>query len=222
MTEITCSICNTVFDDSSIFCPFCGYCRETNDFMTNKDLYWQEGLAKELHKICMENGIKWPDVIVALKGSFKEYLIATDSMVYIIKKGFMTGHTFGSGNFKMPYVNITNAEVDYHFASGYFEISSGGMQNTRKSYWSNDENSTQKAPNVVSITGKDLKNTFVYAANIITRKIAESHQPTAIPTPQQSATVDPVNEIRKYKQLADDGIITQEEFEAKKKQLLGI
>ena len=29
-------------------------------------------------------------------------------------------------------------------------------------------------------------------------------------------------EIRKYKALADDGIITQEEFEAKKKQLLGI
>lgn len=30
------------------------------------------------------------------------------------------------------------------------------------------------------------------------------------------------DEIRKYKQLLDDGIITQEEFEAKKKQLLGL
>ncbi|RMC39444.1 SHOCT domain-containing protein, partial [Lactobacillus sp. ESL0236] len=29
-------------------------------------------------------------------------------------------------------------------------------------------------------------------------------------------------EIRRYKQLLDDGIITQEEFEAKKKQLLGL
>ena len=34
--------------------------------------------------------------------------------------------------------------------------------------------------------------------------------------------VDPVQEIRRYKELYDDGIITQEEFEAKKKQLLGI
>ena len=33
---------------------------------------------------------------------------------------------------------------------------------------------------------------------------------------------DPIEEIRKYKSLLDDGIITQEEFDAKKKQLLGI
>lgn len=32
--------------------------------------------------------------------------------------------------------------------------------------------------------------------------------------------IDPADEIRKFKKLADDGIITQEEFEQKKKQLL--
>lgn len=32
----------------------------------------------------------------------------------------------------------------------------------------------------------------------------------------------PVEEIRKYKALLDDGIISQEEFESKKKQLLGL
>ena len=31
---------------------------------------------------------------------------------------------------------------------------------------------------------------------------------------------DETEEIRKYKQLLDDGIITVEEFEAKKKQIL--
>lgn len=30
------------------------------------------------------------------------------------------------------------------------------------------------------------------------------------------------DELRKYKALFDDGIITQEEFEAKKKQILGL
>ena len=33
---------------------------------------------------------------------------------------------------------------------------------------------------------------------------------------------DPTEELRKYKSLLDDGIITQEDFDAKKKQLLGI
>ena len=35
-------------------------------------------------------------------------------------------------------------------------------------------------------------------------------------------TVDPYDEIRKLKALLDDGIITEEDFNAKKKQLLGI
>ena len=33
---------------------------------------------------------------------------------------------------------------------------------------------------------------------------------------------DKTQEIRNYKKLLDDGIITEEEFEAKKKQLLGL
>ena len=40
----------------------------------------------------------------------------------------------------------------------------------------------------------------------------------APPTPQISAA----EEIKKFKELLDSGIITQEEFDAKKKQLLGI
>ena len=34
--------------------------------------------------------------------------------------------------------------------------------------------------------------------------------------------VDPIEEIKKYKKLMEEGIISQQEFEAKKKQLLGI
>ena len=37
-----------------------------------------------------------------------------------------------------------------------------------------------------------------------------------------STRVSDSDEIKKYKELLDSGIITQEEFEAKKKQLLGL
>lgn len=40
--------------------------------------------------------------------------------------------------------------------------------------------------------------------------------------PQAVKENSPADEIRKYKALLDDGIITKEEFETKKKQLLGI
>ncbi|WP_169817064.1 SHOCT domain-containing protein, partial [Lactiplantibacillus fabifermentans] len=39
---------------------------------------------------------------------------------------------------------------------------------------------------------------------------------------QQNKTINTSDEIRKLKLLADDGIISQDEFEAKKDQLLGL
>lgn len=38
----------------------------------------------------------------------------------------------------------------------------------------------------------------------------------------ETSTVDTVNEIKRYKELMDAGVITEEEFTAKKRQLLGI
>ena len=42
------------------------------------------------------------------------------------------------------------------------------------------------------------------------------------PQQQPQPAVDPYEEIKKYKKLLDDGIITQEEFDRKKKELLGL
>lgn len=42
------------------------------------------------------------------------------------------------------------------------------------------------------------------------------------PAEPLAPVADPATEIRKFKALLDDGIITQEEFDAKKKQLLGL
>jgi hypothetical protein len=42
------------------------------------------------------------------------------------------------------------------------------------------------------------------------------------PTVEADPAADPVAELKRYKELLDNNIITQEEFEAKKKQLLGI
>lgn len=39
---------------------------------------------------------------------------------------------------------------------------------------------------------------------------------------EESISLSPTDEIRKYKELLDDGIISQEEFDAKKQELLGL
>ena len=49
------------------------------------------------------------------------------------------------------------------------------------------------------------------------------YQPaSASPINKPAASVNGTEEIKKYKELLDSGIITQEEFDAKKKQLLGL
>ena len=53
--------------------------------------------------------------------------------------------------------------------------------------------------------------------NIITNTPAAQQQQTYTPSPMGQA-----DEIKKYKELLDAGAITQEEFDAKKKQLLGL
>ena len=42
------------------------------------------------------------------------------------------------------------------------------------------------------------------------------------PSSPSSATISSADELKKFKELLDMGIITQEEFDAKKKQLLGL
>ena len=59
--------------------------------------------------------------------------------------------------------------------------------------------------------------------NIINNLLINRQQkPTAPATITQEPKTDSIDQLRKYKDLLDDGIITQEEFDAKKKQLLDL
>lgn len=122
----------------------------------------------------------------------------------------MTGHTFGSGILRMSYRNITNAEVVYRVFTGYFELSAGGLENKP-----NYQNPDQR-PNCIRIASRPIKEDFETACGIIMEKVAEAHS-GGVPIVAKSAA----DEIREYKALCDDGVITKAEFEKKKKELLG-
>jgi len=65
-------------------------------------------------------------------------------------------------------------------------------------------------------------NEFANSVAIDIKKAYEHyHEALEASTPSESA-ISSTDELRKYKELLDDGIITQEEFDAKKKQLLGL
>lgn len=64
------------------------------------------------------------------------------------------------------------------------------------------------------------QNPFINVAGAATAQPAPEAQPQQVKA--ESAQADPYAELKKAKELLDAGIITQEDFEAKKKQLLGI
>jgi len=79
----------------------------------------------------------------------------------------------------------------------------------------------------VTVTSTAGKTHFFLVRNnkevqTVISKLLEEKRPHTPKSTASTATLDAVDQLRKYKALLDDGIITAEEFEAKKKQLLGI
>ena len=99
--------------------------------------------------------------------------------------------------------SLTNGYIQFGILGG--KEMTGGLTAATK-----DENTViiRKTDNATGMKIKDF----------IEKKSMDSGQ-NKTTVVQQASTAD---EILKFKKLADDGIITQEEFEAKKKQLLGL
>ena len=81
----------------------------------------------------------------------------------------------------------------------------------------------------VSVSTSSGRITFLYLAKKeeIASKIREllverQNKVTASTTIKQEIPQSNADELKKYKELLDSGVITQEEFDAKKKQLLGL
>ncbi|TPI63953.1 SHOCT domain-containing protein [Mesorhizobium sp. B3-1-7] len=155
-------------------------------------------------------------VLVSLPGAFKEGLICTMSRCLIIKAGFMTGNTFGSNVFQLPYAAITSAEVKFGLMSGYFEISAGGMQNTAKSYWDNSKGSgnAKAAPNSISLVDRKMAAKFRSASDFILSRAAQARSSPSM------AAGSVADEIQKLVALVDKGYLTREEFDQQKRTLL--
>ncbi|MFJ6264444.1 SHOCT domain-containing protein [Lysinibacillus xylanilyticus] len=72
-----------------------------------------------------------------------------------------------------------------------------------------------KVPLVIKCDKKDLEKLSLLI-------VAEDDEVVEVVQPVASNQISAADEILKFKQLLDEGILTQEEYDAKKKQLLGI
>ena len=74
-----------------------------------------------------------------------------------------------------------------------------------------------------------IAGTATHVSNNVSRRQARrwsqedaSSEPTQQAPAPTAAVADPTDELKKYADLKDQGVITQEDYDAKKKQILGL
>ena len=135
-----------------------------------------EQIPDRLERTLRQTLVPGERVLIKLRGAFKEALVCTSTRVMILKGGFMTGQIFGTDTFQMPYSMVAGAEVNFHLVTGYFELSTGGMQGTPKSFWEGGTQPTAaKSPNCVSISGTEQARKFRQACALIMGLAAQAY-----------------------------------------------
>ena len=183
----------------------------------------QDAKNKELASTPMEERIKMrPEgVRYCLVNNLGKILDVYDSKVIFTSTSststVVTGLVFGTsvtqGEKTIYYKDAIG--VQYKPSSiidGYIQVetAAGGMTASSSQY---------SGENAIQFSGKQANEDAEIIVSFIKNKIDEIKNAPVGGVVQQLSAAD---ELKKYKDLLDNGIISQEEFDAKKKQLLGI
>lgn len=127
-------------------------------------------------------------------------MVATSDRIIFIDKGLV----YGSKYTEIPLQMVNSISYNQGLVFGAISITNGATSSLVKNV------AKDSGPKMVAAV-----NTARKAANnpqVIVNQVA----------PAPEAGVDAAEELRKFKSLLDDGIISQDEFDAKKKEILGL
>ena len=127
---------------------------------------------------------------------------------------------FGSllnGDKEFYFTDITSVQFkNLGITTGYLQFEYPGSRSGNNFV---SENSFTFSATVGTAKYNKLKDEMPGIYEDIQKRVREAKTAN---TPTVQAAVSPAEELKKFKELVDMGVITQEEFEAKKKQILGI
>ena len=164
-----------------------------------------EGVSKLMSGRSIEElpKILWEDEAVedAVSGSMHKkngLVIATNKRLIFIRKGLIGGSVED-----IPYDKMSSIQYDTGLIMGGISVFTSG--------------------NKVEIEHIQKPRVRPFAERLRAR-VTAAQQNAAAPTagPALESEPDPVEQLRKFAALRDEGIISDEEFEAKKKELLGL
>ncbi len=154
-------------------------------------------------------------IVMQISTALAELRVYEDHCVLTAKKNavsLLITNKFFAGEKKFYYSDLTSVQFREpgRITDGYMEFEYPGSR-------SGNNSGAYSSENAISFIKKDLdKMKEIY--NYVDGKIRE-YKNKGNGTVQQLSSAD---ELKKFKELLDAGIITQAEFDAKKKELLGI
>ena len=151
-------------------------------------------------------------VIISIKSGSKCDVEVTKDYIKIKQKGVTSAINKGIfGEKTLYYKNMTGLQFkEPRFANGYIQFIFLGSRESKTGLLGsvNDENSIN--------FGKKERNVMIELKEYIEKKLLENNTDTNLSSKSEA------EQIRELKTLLDDGILTQDEFDMKKKKILGI
>lgn len=172
-------------------------------------------LHKDANQALDENLAPNEPVKIIIRGSYNSSIIGTDRRAFVFKKGFMGGATFGKKFTSWNYQNITGIQIETGMLGGFVAIMAPGVESADMNSWGRGKKDPSKSPNAIHI------NEFEQARKgvALMRQLISESQMQGSPA-NVSTSQDIPGKIKQLAELHEQGILTAEEFQAKKSELL--
>jgi Short C-terminal domain len=176
-------------------------------------------LHRKANEALDQNLAPGEEVQVIITGPSAQAIVGTDRRVFVYKKGFMAGASFGSELTSWDYRNLVGVQLHTGMMSGAVVLQAPGQTGTRTSVWQQGDSDPYKAPNAIPINRPyDQAEAGVARLRQLVHAAQDGRRATpAAPAPAASSLVD---EIKRLADLHAAGALTDEEFAAFKAQLL--
>ena len=172
-------------------------------------------LHKDANKSLDQNLSPGERVKVIILGLWDSAIIGTEKRCFVYKRGLMGGAMFGSKLTSWDYTNLNGVQIETGFTSGFVSLQAPGIIAKDMSYWNTGKDGPAASPFAISINKSQFEQARERVA--ILRTLISSVQQARSGTSLPNNIPD---QIRKLAELRDQGILTADEFETKKKELL--
>jgi hypothetical protein len=168
------------------------------------------------------------EILVVIRGTGSTAIAGTDRRAFIFKKGLLAGATFGHKLGSFAYETIVGVELHSGAMTGAIVIHVPGAASVSTRYWKNEKSDPHKAYNAIPIARPYANaQSGVSVLRALISEHSSARHPHARPAHASAAVAAPLvaepdvfEQLRKLAELRDAGIVTSDEFDAKKAELL--